>query len=107
MARRLKSTPFARFLIAMLFIVPAAYIGAAYYNNEDPIQSIKDKLGMEDKKTETTVSTDAASADETYDPQRKINELEQQIEEMKRQIEDLMRENNDLKKEMELLKQNQ
>ncbi len=51
--RRLKLTGFARFLIVMLFLVPVAYLGAAYYNGQDGIQNIKDLLGIKSK-TEST-----------------------------------------------------
>lgn len=41
-----KVTPFARFLLAMVFIVPLAFAGASYINGEDPIQNFKDWTGM-------------------------------------------------------------
>lgn len=88
MARRLKSTPFARFLIAMLFIVPLAYIGASYYNGEDPIALIKDKLGMDDNATEMT--TDKATYDdEAYDFRQEIEDLKDRIQELEKENEDL------------------
>ena len=81
MARRLKTTPFARFLLAMLFIVPLAYIGASYYNGEDPIQSIKDKLGIEVQKTEKH-ETATSQSDDTYDLRREIDQLKERITEL-------------------------
>lgn len=46
MAKR-KVTPFARFLLAMIIIVPLAFAGASYINGEDPIRNFKELTGME------------------------------------------------------------
>lgn len=42
---RLRMTPFARILILMLFLLPAAWFGAAYYNGEDPLAKIRALMG--------------------------------------------------------------
>jgi hypothetical protein len=99
MARRLKSTPFARFVVAMLFIVPLAYIGASYYNGEDPIALIKDKLGI-DENTSETVDNQVAYDDETYD-------FRQEIEDLKERIQELEDENADLKAKVRQLEMKQ
>ena len=44
---RRKVTPFARFLLAMIIIVPLAYAGASYINGENPIANFKSMTGME------------------------------------------------------------
>lgn len=44
---RRKVTPFARFLLAMIIIVPLAFAGASYINGEDPIANFKSFTGME------------------------------------------------------------
>lgn len=95
MARKLKTTPFARFLFAMLFIVPLAYIGASYYNGEDPIALIKDKLGM-DENTREIVDHETTYDDEAYD-------FRQEIEDLKERIEELEEENANLKKKVRQL----
>ena len=41
-----KMTPFARFIIVMLFIVPLAYFGASWYNGEDPL-NVRQYLGLD------------------------------------------------------------
>lgn len=99
MARRLKTTPFARFLVAMLFIVPLAYIGASYYNGEDPIALIKDKLGIENS------TTDRASEEVTYDDE--TYDFRQEIDDLKDKIRELERENADLKEKVRQLEVNQ
>lgn len=40
-------TPFSRLLLFLLLFIPTAYIGASYYNGEDPVANIKGMLGME------------------------------------------------------------
>lgn len=84
MARRLKSTPFARFLLAMLFIVPLAYFGAAYYNGEDPVTLIKQKLGMEEGQTVVVEDRDATpvSTTDSYDLREEIDQLKERIREL-------------------------
>jgi predicted RNase H-like nuclease (RuvC/YqgF family) len=44
---RRKVTPFARFMLAMIIIVPLAFAGASYINGEDPIANFKSLTGME------------------------------------------------------------
>lgn len=51
--RRLKLTGFARFFIVMLFLVPVAYLAAAYYNGQDGIQNIKHFLGIDQNRPQT------------------------------------------------------
>lgn len=81
MARRLKSTPFARFLVAMLFIIPLAYIGASYYNGQDPIQTIKNKLNIESSSDESG-STVSDRSDDVYDLRKEIDDLKERIKEL-------------------------
>ena len=42
---RTKLTAFSRLLIFLLIFLPLAYIGASYYNGEDPIGKIKGWFG--------------------------------------------------------------
>ncbi len=42
-----RMTPFSRLLLFLLIFIPTAYIGASYYNGEDPVANIKGMLGME------------------------------------------------------------
>lgn len=53
-----RMTPFSRFLIFMILFVPTIFVGASYYNGEDPIATVKDFLGMDDSaRTEQPVSS--------------------------------------------------
>ncbi len=42
---RTKLTAFSRLLIFLLIFLPLAFIGASYYNGEDPIGKVKGWLG--------------------------------------------------------------
>ena len=66
-------TPFARFFIVMLIIVPLAYFGASWYNGEDPL-NVRQYLGLDGQpKTEqVTVVADDKSPD--ADLQLRIDE---------------------------------
>lgn len=45
---RTKLTGFSRLLIFLLLFLPIAYVGASYYNGEDPVANIKGYLGMDE-----------------------------------------------------------
>ncbi|RMD73586.1 MAG: hypothetical protein D6818_04500 [Bacteroidetes bacterium] len=48
MARRIRLTVFARLLLVLLILVPAAWFGAAWLNEEDPIDSLRRWLGQDE-----------------------------------------------------------
>jgi predicted nucleic acid-binding Zn-ribbon protein len=83
----------------MLFIVPLAYIGASYYNGEDPVALIKDKLGIEENTTQT-VEQEVKYDDETYD-------FRQEIETLKERIQELEDENAELREKVRRLEMDQ
>lgn len=58
MALRTRLTPFSRLLLFMIIVLPLAYFGAAYYNNEDPIAKIRELMG----KTSVTIPATASPA---------------------------------------------
>ncbi len=89
--RRLRLTVFSRFLIVMLFLAPAAYIGASYYNGEDGIENIKRLVGLSDaeKDKEVEAKPRKENTEATKDSSNNRNELER-----------LRKENADLKKEL-------
>lgn len=47
MAKRKSLTGFARLIIALIILVPSAFIGASYINGEDPVQNFKEVMGWE------------------------------------------------------------
>lgn len=87
MASKLKITGFARFLIAMLFIVPIAYLVASYANGEDAIGNIKQQIGLE--QTTTSEQGTIPAVDACDELQRLVNRQEQRIEQLERENERL------------------
>jgi hypothetical protein len=57
-----KLTPFSRLLLFLLIFVPIAYVGASYYNGEDPVANIKKVLGMDETNAAATEYTAPASS---------------------------------------------
>ncbi len=57
MATRLKTTAFTRFLLMLIIVGPLAYLGASYYNGQDPIANLKKLFGS----GETTVQAEPAA----------------------------------------------
>lgn len=92
MKRRFRLTGFARFFFVMLFIVPLAYFGAAYYNGEDGLQNLKNLLGID--KGNTTVETKRNTAPSSNDYK---NASDADWQELERRVETLEKENRDLK----------
>ena len=81
-------TPFARFFIVMLIIVPLAYFGASWYNGEDPL-NVRQYLGLDGQpKTEqVTVVADDKSSD--ADLQLRIDELEAKLKQCQDELDQL------------------
>lgn len=82
MARR-KMTPFGRFFIALLIIAPLAYVGASYYNGQDPLASLRNLFSNQTtnttKYTPTTTTTGASDA-RVKELQREVDLLEKRVE---------------------------
>jgi peptidoglycan hydrolase CwlO-like protein len=92
MARRLQITGFARFLIVMVILAPAAYIGASYYNGQDGIQNFKNLIGIDSKSAATADQSDngeeaSASSDDVTALVQKNQELESTVETLVGQLE--------------------
>ncbi len=89
MARR-KLTGFARFFIVMLFVVPLAYIGASYYNGQDPFKNAGDllnKFRSNETAPENTTSVPSGEIDlQIKNLEERIKELEQENTELRAQI---------------------
>ncbi len=79
MAAKYKTTPFFRFLLAMIIIIPLAYFGASYYRGENPIKNIQNTV-------ESSASNDASQTDLIKEQNKLIKQLEAQIKEKDREI---------------------
>ncbi|MBX2877174.1 MAG: hypothetical protein KTR30_33955 [Saprospiraceae bacterium] len=102
MAKKYKLTGFSRFLVVMLFLVPGAYIGAAYYNGEDGIQNIKELVGIESEQTSTSTSTTTSTPVTTTTSSAEelpsdVKMLQDELTDLRRRIEAMERENKELK----------
>lgn len=82
MKSRTQLTPFARFFLFLVIMLPLAYVGAAYYNGEDPLAKAKNIISG----TNENVSK---STKKTYDPQAEIKSLKKENKALKEKIEEL------------------
>lgn len=96
MAKRLKTTPFARFILVMIILAPLAYIGASYYNGQDGLENFKSLLGIGEKnKVEQTISSEVEMEGGA------VLKLEEDIKYLERRVEELEKENRELKESLE------
>lgn len=82
-------TPFARFIIVMLIIVPLAYFGASWYNGEDPL-NVRQYLGLDEPQPQTeqvTVKADDKASDANL--QLRIEELELKLQQCQNELDKL------------------
>ncbi|MFT4758179.1 MAG: hypothetical protein ACI9XO_002436 [Paraglaciecola sp.] len=95
---KLRVTGFTRFLLFMMIVVPAAFIGSSYYNGEDGLQKAKDLVGIGGEKTETVgsntstdtgSSTNSTSTAELEDCIDALARMERRLERRDQEIEDL------------------
>lgn len=86
MATRTKMTPFARLLLVILIVAPLAYIGASYYNGEDPLKNITDTFSSSDKVETTSSELSTLSKGDLI---HKIELLEMRISQLEQKIDHL------------------
>ena len=87
MATKYKMTGCAKFFIFLIFAVPLAYIGASYYNGNDPFEKIKN-MEIFQKKPDSNDDTASYKKDKNTNRQKLdnstlIKELELKDEEIK------------------------
>lgn len=46
MARKYKTTGFAKFILFLLFAIPVSWFGASYYYGADPIEEFRQQVGI-------------------------------------------------------------
>ncbi|MEM6398566.1 MAG: hypothetical protein AAF741_19610 [Bacteroidota bacterium] len=64
MAKRRKLTGFSRLMLALLVIIPGAFVGASYYNGEDPVAKFKELVGWEEaRSTRSSTSRQSGNSD--------------------------------------------
>ena len=87
MATHTKMTPFARLLLVIVIVAPLAYLGASYYNGEDPLKNITDTFSGGTDKIEHVDSELGSMSKE--DLINKIDLLEIRISQLEQKIENL------------------
>lgn len=71
-----KITGFAKFLIFMLFATPLSFIGASYYNGQDPFETIKTWEIFKKKETDNIKSESINIDEKSVVKELKLKELE-------------------------------
>lgn len=102
MARRLRLTPFARFILVMVIVAPLAYIAASYYNGKDGIQEFKKLIGIESTAPAPTESAPPATAPVTTPAEPEAESADPATASLQEQYNALKTENLELKKQLEL-----
>lgn len=88
MKRKHKMTGCARFFIALLIIAPLAYVGASYYNGQNPIENIKNFFGsredrqQEDRPRDTRDSEIKKLKDENDALRKENDQLRKQVKDL-------------------------
>lgn len=96
---KLRLTGFARFFLAMLFIVPVAFMGASYFNGQDPLTTIKEAVGIEEKAVRTDVETPAPPPP----PMEKAGQEAETVKELQDRLNEMYDENSVLKERIKEL----
>jgi hypothetical protein len=100
MTKRIRLTGFARFLFVMVILVPAAYIGASYYNGEDGFQNLKTLLGIETSQSGSNTNAERTNKNKPNIKSTTNAALESRIEALEEENRDLKVQIRDLKLEL-------
>lgn len=111
-------TPFARFLIVMLILVPAAFIGASLFNGEDPMDNFRRLLGQENtsaesieqveinkKPVENTIAEETTSVEELPSTIREGQLSNSEVETLQNRIRNLEQIQEAMKEQLEILEE--
>mgnify|MGYP000580434294 CR=1 FL=1 len=105
MARsKVRLTGFARLFIALIFIVPIAFLGASYINGTDPMTTLKDAFGMETTTPIKETIPETTTNVPPPPPMEKAGEDAETVQELRNQLNQMYDENTALKDEVERLK---
>lgn len=104
--KKYKATGCARFFLVMLILAPLAYIGASYYNGQDPIENIKGLFGSSDSNSEQRTYTPPPSESNGNDEanRRQDDGESAELETLRKANKDLADENKALKIQIDALK---
>ncbi len=104
---KLKMTGFARLLVALIFIIPLAYLGATFIKGGDGLTDLKQKLGIEAPVATPVEATEAvvpAERSKIPPPMEKAGQDEEAMNKMREKLNGMYDENSALKEEVEKLR---
>jgi len=107
MARsKVRLTGFARLFIALIFILPLAFLGASYINGVDPMTTLKETFGMETPANPVKDVSPKAETTTTLPPppMEKAGEATESIDALRDELNKMYDENTALKEEVVKLK---
>ncbi len=112
MARKIRLTLFARLVLVMLVLIPAAWIGAAYLNDEDPVESLRRWMGwgepavvMEEEPTAPAARAPLSAPPADIDSLLQVNQaLRQTIDQLQAELHYQTRLASELRQEVDSLK---
>lgn len=91
MSKNYKMTGFAKFFIFLILATPLSFIGASYYNGQDPFETIKSWEIFRKKNTEGVKSDVTAFDEKSVLKELELKELEiKQLNEKIIKLEDLI-----------------
>lgn len=77
-------------MLMLVILAPAAYIGASYYNGEDPLQNVKEITGMESADQDTKKATKKRTSKSELETLKAENKkLKKMIEQKDKEIQQL------------------
>ncbi len=80
MQRRVRTTGCARFFMALLILIPLAFIGASLYQGKNPLHAIGELFGTQQTVQEGPVSEGSSSDEVNIEAlQQKIDSLEKEL----------------------------
>ena len=89
MAGKTQLTPFARMLLFLVIFLPLAYVGAAYYNGEDPVAKVKEMMGGEKAPDKAGKATTKSSTSGSTNRDTEVADLLKENRELRKRIEEL------------------
>jgi len=104
---KLKMTGFARLLVALIFIIPLAYLAATFINGGEGLTDLKQKLGIETPVATPAEATEAVAPVERIEvppAMEKAGQDEEALNAMREKLNEMYDENSALKEEIVELK---
>ncbi len=92
-----RTTGCFKFLIFLIFAVPASLAISSYVNGENPIDFIKEKLGQTNSSDSESTATIERGTSTTSNSSKEISNLNAEINELRNEVRSLESENQNLR----------